>query len=71
VLIGVERGAINSAIPVDPFGDRVLQLGDQHLGLAPGAVEEFGKVGEDKAHGAIIGEACIARRRAALLHART
>ena len=30
---------------------RILQLSDHHLGVAAGAVEELGQVGQDQGHG--------------------
>jgi hypothetical protein len=51
VLLGVQRRAVEPAVAAHAFAHGVLQLGDQHLSLAAGAVQEFRQVGEDQAHG--------------------
>jgi len=67
MLLGVEGGAVQPTVGAHPLGHGVLQLGHQHLGLAAGAVEQFGQVGKDEAHAATIGEACFASRQTVLL----
>ena len=51
VLFGVQRLAVEAPVLSHPRGHRVLQLGDQHLGLAAGAVQQFQHLGQDQAHG--------------------